>query len=375
MGRNTSIHLFIVLSISLSLGIILLCGVSILWYFVVFRLKISNRQIQLEEESNGLPLIPIGPSRIHSLEKIGKGRCGFVYRAKVGNSEDTMVAVKIFPIEKISSYSSEVSVYQLPHLKHENILQFLGQEWHSKELWLIMEYYEHKSLYDHLKNHTISLTELLTIAKGISRGLEFLHDDLQFHDNPTIAHRDIKSENILIKPKSENNWIACIADFDLALIFKTNEPPDGIEVQVGTPRYMAPEVLQGSIIFKKEYLFWIDMYACGLVLWELISRCSLNLSFHDYQLPYEEEINQLQEEIAENCLPVSDQYPIRSQEIEKYKKIVHVQKKRPIMKESWRKKDSVLGRICEMIDHLLDEVPEARLTSANVAVVFEKLQS
>jgi len=44
--------------------------------------------------------------------------------------------------------------------------------------------------------------------------------------------------------------------------------------QVGTRRYMAPEVLDGSVNFATEYFLKIDIYACGLVLWELLSRCA-----------------------------------------------------------------------------------------------------
>jgi len=37
---------------------------------------------------------------------------------------------------------------------------------------------------------------------------------------------------------------------------------------------MAPEVLDGSVNFATEYFLKIDIYACGLVLWELLSRCA-----------------------------------------------------------------------------------------------------
>lgn len=46
-------------------------------------------------------------------------------------------------------------------------------------------------------------------------------------------------------------------------------------LQVGTRRYMAPEVLEGAINFTRDSFLRIDMYACGLVLWELASRCTV----------------------------------------------------------------------------------------------------
>lgn len=45
-------------------------------------------------------------------------------------------------------------------------------------------------------------------------------------------------------------------------------------LQVGTRRYMAPEVLEGAINFQRDAFLRIDMYAFGLVLWELVSRCT-----------------------------------------------------------------------------------------------------
>lgn len=44
--------------------------------------------------------------------------------------------------------------------------------------------------------------------------------------------------------------------------------------QVGTRRYMAPEVLEGAINFQRDAFLRIDMYALGLVMWELMSRCT-----------------------------------------------------------------------------------------------------
>lgn len=45
-------------------------------------------------------------------------------------------------------------------------------------------------------------------------------------------------------------------------------------LQVGTRRYMAPEVLEGAINFHRDAFLRIDVYALGLVLWELLSRCT-----------------------------------------------------------------------------------------------------
>lgn len=47
-------------------------------------------------------------------------------------------------------------------------------------------------------------------------------------------------------------------------------------LQAGTPQYMAPEVLDGAILFTKDSFLRIDMYAAALVLWELFTRCEIS---------------------------------------------------------------------------------------------------
>ena len=54
---------------------------------------------------------------------------------------------------------------------------------------------------------------------------------------------------------------------------------------------MAPEVLEGSICFHRDAFLRIDLYALGLVLWELASRCSAAPGpVAEYRLPFEEEV-------------------------------------------------------------------------------------
>jgi serine/threonine protein kinase len=62
-----------------------------------------------------------------------------------------------------------------------------------------------------------------------------------FGFKPTIAHRDFKSKNVLLT----SNLTSCIADFGLALVFYPNSTCGDAHGQVGTRRYMAPEVLEG----------------------------------------------------------------------------------------------------------------------------------
>lgn len=60
----------------------------------------------------------------------------------------------------------------------------------------------------------------------------------------------------------------------VVLIFQRTNFYAFLSFKVGTRRYMAPEVLEGAINFQRDAFLRIDMYAMGLVLWELASRCT-----------------------------------------------------------------------------------------------------
>uniref|UniRef100_A0A8C3MSY1 Serine/threonine-protein kinase receptor n=1 Tax=Geospiza parvula TaxID=87175 RepID=A0A8C3MSY1_GEOPR len=216
------------------------------------------------------PLMGLKPLQL--LEIKARGRFGCVWKAQLLNE---YVAVKIFPIQDKQSWQNEYEIYSLPGMKHDNILQFIGAEKRGSsidvDLWLITAFHEKGSLTDFLKANVVSWNELCHIAQTMARGLAYLHEDipgLKDGHKPAISHRDIKSKNVLLK----NNLTACIADFGLALKFEAGKSAGDTHGQVGTRRYMAPEVLEGAINFQRDAFLRIDMYAMGLVLWELASR-------------------------------------------------------------------------------------------------------
>lgn len=97
-------------------------------------------------------------------------------------------------------------------LRHPNILQFLGASVNGPHVALITEYMNGGSLYAHLHPSTgcrpLPLPELLRLALGIARGMNYLH----LH-RPPIIHRDLKSLNILLTSDSVK-----VADFGLSRV-------------------------------------------------------------------------------------------------------------------------------------------------------------
>ena len=68
------------------------------------------------------------------------------------------------------------------------------------QLWLVTEYHENGSLFDYLQRETIDIYSLLKMMYSIANGLAHLHMEvIGTEGKPAIAHRDIKTKNILVK--------------------------------------------------------------------------------------------------------------------------------------------------------------------------------
>ncbi|XP_075896370.1 activin receptor type-1C [Nelusetta ayraudi] len=220
-------------------------------------------------------------------ESIGKGRFGEVWRGK-WRGED--VAVKIFSSRDERSWFREADIYQTIMLRHENILGFIAADNKDNgswtQLWLVSEYHEHGSLYDYLNRHTITVEGMILLAQSVASGLAHLHMEIiGTQGKPGIAHRDLKSKNVLVK----KNGTAVIADLGLAV--KHNSTTNTIDIpsnhRVGTKRYMAPEILDETINTRSfESFKQADIYSLGLVFWEVARRCSIRGIHEDFQLPY-----------------------------------------------------------------------------------------
>ncbi|XP_045875650.1 activin receptor type-1C isoform X2 [Meles meles] len=196
------------------------------------------------------------------------------------------------------------------------------------QLWLVSEYHELGSLYDYLNRNIVTVAGMIKLALSIASGLAHLHMEIVgTQGKPAIAHRDIKSKNILVK-KCETCAIA-----DLGLAVKHDSVLNTIDIpqnpKAGTKRYMAPEMLDDTMnvnIF--ESFKRADIYSLGLVYWEIARRCSVGGIVEEYQLPY------------------YDMVP-SDPSIEEMRKVVCDQKFRPSIPNQWQSCEAlrVMGRI------------------------------
>nr|XP_023015865.1 activin receptor type-2A isoform X1 [Leptinotarsa decemlineata]XP_023015866.1 activin receptor type-2A isoform X1 [Leptinotarsa decemlineata] len=341
-------HFYYNILIVMAIGLVLL--VAGLIYYWTRRNKHYFNGLPTSEQHPMPPATPILDSRpIQLIEIKARGRFGAVWKAKFKSEE---IAVKIFPIQDKQSWQTEQDIFRLPCMDHPNILQYIGVEKRGDnlqaEFWLITAYHEKGSLCDYLKAHTLTWNELCLISETMSKGLMHLHEMIpgKFPGEqmkPSVAHRDFKSKNVLLK----NDMTACIADFGLAIVFETGKSCGDTHGQVGTRRYMAPEILEGAINFTPDAFLRIDMYACGLVLWELVSRCTAQDGpIPEYRLPFEEEVGQ---------------HP----SLEDMQEHVVQQKVRPRIHEHWRHHPG-LAAMCDTMEECWDHDAEARLSASCV---------
>ncbi|XP_069081250.1 activin receptor type-1C isoform X1 [Pleurodeles waltl] len=238
---------------------------------------------------SGLPLLVQRTiARTIVIQKlVGKGRFGEVWHGKWCGED---VAVKIFSSRDERSWFREAEVYQTVMLRHENILGFIAADNKDNgtwtQLWLVSEYHEQGSLFHYLNRNSITVAGMLKLCLSLVNGLVHLHMEIVgTKGKPAIAHRDIKSKNILVK----TNETCAIADLGLAVTHdsKLNTIDIPLNPRVGTKRYMAPEILDDSMnmhIF--ESFKRADIYSLGLVCWETARRCTAGGVIDEHQLPY-----------------------------------------------------------------------------------------
>ncbi|XP_026789129.3 bone morphogenetic protein receptor type-2a [Pangasianodon hypophthalmus] len=307
------------------------------------------------------------------LELIGRGRYGTVYR---GSLDERSVAVKVFSSVNRQPFVNERSIYRLL-LDHDNITHFLETEERvgtdgQPEYLLIMDFYPHGSLCTYLSTRTVDWLSCCRLVISVTRGLAYLHTELVKGDvyKPAISHRDLNSRNVLVKP----DGCCVISDYGLSMALTGKRQSGHAEEdntaisEVGTVRYMAPEVLEGAVNLRdcEAALKQVDVYALGLLFWESFMRCAdlfPGESVPTFQLAFQAE---------------AGNHPT----IEEMQALVSRHKQRPKFPEAWKENSLAVRSLKETMEDCWDQDAEARLTAqcaeerlAELLVLWEREKS
>ncbi|KAJ1700822.1 hypothetical protein LUZ63_000601 [Rhynchospora breviuscula] len=200
--------------------------------------------------------------------KLGEGGFGAVYKGKL--LDGCEIAVKRLSTGSHQGLKELLNEVQfLSELQHKNLVRLLGACMEKKEMLLVYEYIQNKSLdaliFDETSRRKLNWEERLKIIKGISKGLLYLHQDSPMQ----IVHRDLKAGNILL----DENMNPKISDFGLARLLGGDSTQSKTSKVVGTYGYMAPEyAIHGTVSTK------VDIFSFGVLILEIITGRS-NSSF------------------------------------------------------------------------------------------------
>jgi serine/threonine protein kinase len=187
------------------------------------------------------------------LKEVGKGSYGTVYKA-IDRRTNKIVAVKVLSLEQ-DWLPLLKEVNMVTDLQNDGIVNYYGWFFEDGCLWLIMEFCDGGSLCDIIKTLEKPLTEtqLSAVCRAVLRSLAYVHSLRRIH-------RDIKGGNLLIT----SDGIVKLCDFGVSA--QLDEKLQQTSTRIGSPYWMAPEVIQASGHDTKA-----DIWSFGITALELFT--------------------------------------------------------------------------------------------------------
>lgn len=247
---NTNKFLFKLLSSSMCI-IIKMTNESFNWFYIE---KLDDNL----SDAKYFELLNISdePISTHYIlqELIGEGQWWIVKKAHLVNDKKAIVAVKWIKLGDMRRQFKYIynEILSLKNSNHPYIIKFLDVFHDDRYVYIVTEYFKGVNLFDYMsRKRKVKEAKVAHITSQILKAIKYLH-------SVNICHRDLKLENVMIDPKTMS---IKIIDFGYSRKFKFYE----LTSNVGTPYYIAPEVIRGS--YGKEW----DLWSVGVITYWLLS--------------------------------------------------------------------------------------------------------
>lgn len=269
------------------------------------QLNINPRGVRASKSFLNLEKDTTISSRYKVQRLLGRGSSGSVYLCSDSMLSDLQVAVKLFPRTDSDNQQLVRRIYRemltCNNVNHPNVTKFYECIYSDEYIGYSMEYVDGTSIATLIDKKTVlPLKTTLHLFRQVLLGLHAIH-------SIGVVHRDLKPSNILCTSEGQIK----ISDFGVATHrIKTNKSSDVLPnfdlldedrptdtytytedgCFVGTPRYLSPEYVESGSTDNRS-----DLYACGIILYELIT--------HNYPYIYGSLIELLRSKVEDSPIP------------------------------------------------------------------------
>ncbi|KAA3678829.1 serine/threonine kinase 10 [Paragonimus westermani] len=221
--------------------------------------KLKTPDEQKRKGSSGSIKRDVNPEDMWEIvNELGDGAFGKVYKTKrkVGDMQAALKKVEFDSESELEDFMVEIEI--LTEFKHPNILSLLEVYIFSGRLWMFLELCSGGALDSIMNSLDKPLTEpqIRFVSREVLSGLGFLHENL-------IIHRDMKAGNILLTASNEIK----LADFGVSA--RLSNEKQKRSTFIGTPYWMAPEVIACEALKESPYNWKADIWSFGITLIEL----------------------------------------------------------------------------------------------------------